>query len=199
MGDRGPLQIACFLVGAGTSSGAIHATTVPDSKKMDMPLLLPQQRSGYVTWGYESFCLHGFIYMETKKEFFSCYWTKCQKNVVWNDKTGKIYGMCHRHRATRAMEPLRKPSPQCVDLPEHIWQFSKTKIPSFEVTTHSPMLPWMIRHAAWILTRRNVRRDTRMTPYEKIRGQKYRQEILPLGEQVLARRPGANVNQLLQP
>ena len=38
-----------------------------------------------------------------------------------------------------------------------------------------------------------------MTPYEKIRGQKYRTEILPLGEQVLARRPGANVNQLLQP
>ena len=27
----------------------------------------------------------------------------------------------------------------------------------------------------------------------------YRKEILPLGEQVLARRPGASVNQLLQP
>ena len=38
-----------------------------------------------------------------------------------------------------------------------------------------------------------------MTPYKKIRGQKYREAILPLGEQVLARRPGANVNQLLQP
>ena len=38
-----------------------------------------------------------------------------------------------------------------------------------------------------------------MTPYEKIRGKKYREEILPLGEQVLARRPGATVNQLLQP
>ena len=38
-----------------------------------------------------------------------------------------------------------------------------------------------------------------MTPYEKIRGQEYRKEILPLGEQVLARRPGANVNQLMQP
>ena len=32
-----------------------------------------------------------------------------------------------------------------------------------------------------------------------MRGQKYRNEIVPLGEQVLARRPGANVNQLLQP
>ena len=75
----------------------------------------------------------------------------------------------------------------------------KDKIPSFEVTTHSPMLPWKIRHAAWILTRCSVRRVTQMTPYEKIRGRKYRKEILPLGEQVLARRPGANVNQLLQP
>ena len=75
----------------------------------------------------------------------------------------------------------------------------KDKIPSFEVTTHSPMLPWLIRHAAWILTRYSVRRDTRMTPDEKVRGRKYRKEILPLGEQVLARRPGANVNQLLQP
>ena len=75
----------------------------------------------------------------------------------------------------------------------------KDKIPSFVVTTHSPMLPWTIRHAAWVLTRYNARRDTRMTPCEKIRGQKYRKEILPLGEQVLARRPGANVNQLLQP
>ena len=61
------------------------------------------------------------------------------------------------------------------------------------------MLPWTIRHTAWILTRYNVRRDTRMTPDEKNRGHKYRKEILPLGEQVLARRPGANVNQLLQP
>ena len=36
MGDGGPLQIVCFLVGTDTSSGAIHATTVPDSKKMGM-------------------------------------------------------------------------------------------------------------------------------------------------------------------
>ena len=58
------------------------------------------------------------------------------------------------------------------------------------------MLPWTIRHTAWI---HNVRRETRMTPHEKIRGQKYRKEILLLGEQVPARRPGATVNQLLQP
>ena len=35
MGDRGPLQ-----KGADTSSGAIHATMVRDSKKMDMPYVV---------------------------------------------------------------------------------------------------------------------------------------------------------------
>ena len=40
MGDGGPLQIACFLVGTDKSSGVIHATMVPDSKKMDMPYVV---------------------------------------------------------------------------------------------------------------------------------------------------------------
>ena len=40
MGDGGPLQIALFLVGADTSSGAIHATMVSHSKKMDMPCVV---------------------------------------------------------------------------------------------------------------------------------------------------------------
>ena len=39
--DGGPLQIACFFVGADSPSGAIHATMVPDSKKMDMPYVVP--------------------------------------------------------------------------------------------------------------------------------------------------------------
>ena len=43
----------------------------------------------------------------------------------------------------------------------------KDNIASFDVTSHSPMLPWTTRHAAWVLTRYNVRRETRMTPYER--------------------------------
>ena len=62
------------------------------------------------------------------------------------------------------------------------------KIPSFGSTTHSSMLPWTVGHAAWVLTCFHVRGDTQMTLYEKIRGKKYRKEILPLGEQVLALR-----------
>ena len=66
----------------------------------------------------------------------------------------------------------------------------KDKIPFFFlVTAHSPMLPWTIRHAAWVLARYNVRRDTRMTQYEKIRAQKYRKVILPLDEQVVVQEP----------
>ena len=59
MGDGGPLQIACFLVGADTSSGAIHATMVPDSKKMDMPYVVAATAKWVRDLGYERFCLHG--------------------------------------------------------------------------------------------------------------------------------------------
>ena len=59
MGDKGPLQIACFLVGADTSSGAIHATSVPDSKKMDMPHVVAATAKWLRDLVYESFCLHG--------------------------------------------------------------------------------------------------------------------------------------------
>ena len=62
MGDGGALQIACFLLGAETSSGAFHATMVPDSKRMDMPMLLRQQPNRCVTW-----CMHASVYMETKE------------------------------------------------------------------------------------------------------------------------------------
>ena len=61
------------------------------------------------------------------------------------------------------------------------------------------MLPWAIRHAAWVLTRYNLGRDTRMTRTKRFVDRNTGNRNLPLGEQVLARRPGANVNQLLQP
>ena len=40
VGDAGPPLVACFLVGTDTSSEAIYATMVPDSKKMDMPCMV---------------------------------------------------------------------------------------------------------------------------------------------------------------
>ena len=59
MEDGSPLQIACFLVGTDTSSGAIHATMVPDSKKMDMLHVVATTAKWVRDLGYERFCLHG--------------------------------------------------------------------------------------------------------------------------------------------
>ena len=52
---------------------------------------------------------------------------------------------------------------------------------------------WTLRHAAWIYNRFHVRADTRVTPYSKIRLKTYAQPVLPFGELVLARRPGAHL------
>ena len=59
MGDRGPLQIDCFLVRADTSSGAIHATIVPDSKKMNMRHVVAATGQWVRHLEYERFCLRG--------------------------------------------------------------------------------------------------------------------------------------------
>ena len=58
-GRWSPLQIACFLAGTVTSSGAIHATMVPDSKKMDMPYVVATTAKWVRDLGYERFCPHG--------------------------------------------------------------------------------------------------------------------------------------------
>ena len=121
MGDGGPLPIVCVLVGADTPPGAIHATMVPDSKKMDVPGVVAATAKWVRDKGYERFLSTG----TQRRSSSVATGQKWPKNVVLKDKTGKFYDKCHRHRAIRAME-RRKPSPQCVGLPEHIWQFSKT-------------------------------------------------------------------------
>ena len=47
------------LPGADTSSGAIHATMVPDSKKMDMPCVVTATAKWVLDLEYERFYLHG--------------------------------------------------------------------------------------------------------------------------------------------
>ena len=58
-GEGRPPQIVCFLVGADTSCGAIHATMVPDSKKMDMLYVVAATAKWVRDLVYERFCLHG--------------------------------------------------------------------------------------------------------------------------------------------
>ena len=59
IGDGCLLQIACFLVGTDTSFGAIHATMVPNPKKMDMPFVVATIAKWVRDMVYERFCLHG--------------------------------------------------------------------------------------------------------------------------------------------
>ena len=47
-------------------------------------------------------------------------------------------------------------------------------------------MPWLVRHAAWLLTRFNVRASGH-TAYETLRGRAYRSELVELWEQVYAR------------
>ena len=123
MGDGGPPQIACFLVGAHASSGAIVATMVPDSKKMDMPYVVAATAQWVRDLGYERFCLHGdkqgvlqlLLYKVARK-------CRPEGQRLANSTTSVT-----DTEPIRAMEQRREPSPHCVDLLEHIWQFSKTK------------------------------------------------------------------------
>ena len=60
MVDGRPLQIASFLVGTDTSAGALCATTVQDSKQMDMPCVV----AGSAKWGV-IWVTNASVYSET--------------------------------------------------------------------------------------------------------------------------------------
>ena len=113
MGDGGPLQIACLLVGADTSSGAIRRWC-PTPRRWACPMLWRQQPIGCVTWGMNAFCLHG-----DKEGVLQLLLDKVAKECR---PDGRFCDKCHRHRAIRAMEQRRKQSPRYVALPEHLWQ-----------------------------------------------------------------------------
>ena len=141
-----------------------------------------------MTWG-ERFCLHG-----GKEGGLQLLQDKVAKECPPEGQDWQILRQVSPTQSHQSNGAAEKAVSTVRGLAGTYLAVLKDKIQCFEVTTHSPMLPWTIRHAAWILTRYNVGRDTQMTPYDKIRGQKYRKEVLPLGEQVFARRPGANVN-----
>ena len=124
------------------------------------PRGLPEQPSGCVTWCMNAFCIHG-----DKAGVLQLLLDRVTKEVRPEGQDGRFYDKCHRHRAIRAMEPRRKAVSTVRGLARKYLAVLKDHIPSFEVTIHSPMLAWTIRHAAWVLTRDTVRRETRMTPF----------------------------------
>ena len=160
-GGLRPSADCVFLVRTDTSSG----TMVPDTKKMDMPYVV----AGTAKWRrdleYERLCPHG---------------DKEGVPQLLLDQVAKEY-----RPEGQDLQIPRQVSPTQSDQSNGAAEKAvstvcglarlKDKIPSSDVTTHSSMLPWTIKHAAWVLERYNLRRDTRMTPYEKICGQKYKE------------------------
>ena len=54
-------------------------------RRWTCPTLSQQQPSGCVTW-----CMNAFVYVETKKEFYSCCWSKGQKIVVLRTRLANL-------------------------------------------------------------------------------------------------------------
>ena len=65
-----------------------------------------------------------------------------------------------------------------------------------KVKPDSPILPWALRHAAWVHNRYNKQKETGLTPYEKVHLTKYQRPLLMFGEHCICRRPGAQLNKL---
>ena len=53
----------------------------------------------------------------------------------------------------------------------------KDKVPDFKVLPGEKYFPWIVRHAAWLLTRYLIKKDSN-TPYERLRGRQYNGEIV---------------------
>ena len=52
-----------------------------------------------------------------------------------------------------------------------------------EITTESPLLPWLVRHCGWILSRYVVRADGR-TGYSRLKGREYTSGVAIFGEAI---------------
>ena len=153
---------------------------------------MPHVVGGTPKWvrdlGYERFCLHG----DTEEVLQLLCRHSCQ--IISRDKAGTLYDRCHRHRAIRTMAQRGRPSPPCASC-SHV--FGSRKRQKSRVFRHEARFANVaVDHQTRCVGSQGIQlaQRTRMTPCERIRGQK-----LPLGKQVLARQRGANVNQLLQP
>ena len=62
----------------------------------------------------------------------------------------------------------------------------------------SPVMPWLVEHAGCILSRCQKGRDGK-TPFERLHGKRPRQEFVPFGEKVLARKITADPMNRMNP
>ena len=112
--------------------------------------------------------------------------------------------MAHRqcaHWAWQYNTPEAKKLSSIVDssIPHHQWVWflcglvrcfriylrEKAKM---EITTESPLLPWLVRHCGWILSRYAVRADGR-TGYSRLKGREYTAGVPIFGEAIWYKLP----------
>ena len=63
-----------------------------------------------------------------------------------------------------------------------------------ELTADSPILPWAVRHAAWLYNRFHKRQDTNFTPFEQVHLKEYNKPLWMFGASCKCSRPGAQLN-----
>ena len=155
VGDGGPLQIACF---PWEQTPLLEPSTrrwCPTPRRWTCPVLLRQQANGCVTWCMNAFCLHG-----DKERVLQLLLDKMAKECRPEGRDWQILRQVSPTQSHQSNGAAEKAVSTVRGLARTFLAVTINKIPSFAVTTHSPMLPWTIRHAAWILTRYTVRRDT---------------------------------------
>ena len=68
-----------------------------------------------------------------------------------------------------------------------MWMALKARYPEIE-PTHN-IMPWLVRHAAWLVARYQVKTADKMTAYHMVCGQDYNRPICRFGEAVMGKTP----------
>ena len=63
------------------------------------------------------------------------------------------------------------------------------QVPKIEINITDPIVPWVVRHASWLLNQVRVKLNDN-SPYRAIKGRPYGREAVELGEQVYWKVPG---------
>ena len=64
---------------------------------------------------------------------------------------------------------------------------SRTRYPELDVSC--TLTPWLVRHAAWLITRYHTRSRDGLTPYRMVNGADYNHPMATLGDIVLGKIP----------
>ena len=104
MVDGGPLQSACFFVGTNTPSGAYTRQWCQTPRRWTCPTWLLEPPYVCVISG-----TNASVHTETKKEFFSCCWTKLQNNAVLLGQDWKILRQVSPTQSHQSSGSRRRP------------------------------------------------------------------------------------------